>query len=389
MRLMEPAGNGKMDLIYTTLTDSACRLSGRLTPYLRRFVRFLALPYYYFFGIDWKVCRKNRFAVCLDLLYIFFVLKHYPDHYCYCRLWEKKREEWKYYFGSIYDAYQRRQFQKHIYSRENFVLFANKDVCYQLCRDAGFPLPRQFCTVYPHEEFRNTLADCVAKAGFGGKVIVKAVDGQGGKGIVVAYRDGDSIKVRRGETVCDLEEFELNRPAVVQEYVRQHHLVERFSTTTNTIRLSTMLKPDYSDVVLVGAIMRFGVGGSVVDNLCSGGVAAAVDLVTGRLDDYAFAFPGTLHSRHPDSGQQFKEFQVPYWPEIVEIAKSVQRHFHYHKFLGLDFCITEEGPLLIEINEEQDLAGTEMVYGPVLRNPEVLEVFKAHDLVVSRVQKVM
>ncbi|GAW65980.1 hexapeptide transferase family protein [Geoanaerobacter pelophilus] len=389
MRLIEPGSSGKIDAIYTKVIASASQLGDTLTPYLRRFIRFLALPYYFFCCIDWKICRKNKLAVCLDLLYIFFVLKHYPDNYFYCRFWEKKREEWKYYFGSIYDAYQRRQFKKYIYNRENFVLFANKQICYQLCHDAGFPLPPQFGTLYPHEDYRSRLAACLAQTPPGERLIVKAVDGMGGRGIVVAFRDGDGVKVRRNDTVCDLAQFELNHPAVVQQYVRQHHLVQQFSPTTNTIRLSTMLKSDYSGVVLVCAIMRFGVGGSAVDNLCSGGVAVGVDLTTGRLGEFAVGFAGKLHARHPDSGLPFKDFQIPYWPEVVELAKRVQQHFHYHKLLGLDLCITEEGPLLIEINEEQDLGGTEMVYGPVLKNPEVLDQFKAYNLLVSRVQHKM
>ncbi len=389
MRLIETSSSGKIDAIYSKATASASQLGDTLTPYFRRLVRFLALPYYFCCGIDWKICRKNKFAVCLDLLYIFFVLKHYPDHYFHCRLWEKKREEWKYYFGSIYDAYQRRQFKKYIYNRENFVLFANKQICYQLCHDAGFPLPAQFCTLYPNEDYRSRLAACVEKTAVGDQVIVKAVDGMGGKGIVGAFRDGDGIKVRRKEVVCDLAEFELNHPAVVQQYVRQHHLVQQFSPTTSTIRVATMLKSDYSGVVLVGAFMRFGVGGSVVDNLSSGGVAVGVDLSSGRLGELAVGFAGNLHARHPDSGLPFKDFQIPHWAEVVELAKKVQRHFHYHKLLGLDLCITEEGTLLIEINEEQDLVAMEMSYGPILKNPEVWEEFKAYNLLVSKVQHTM
>ena len=64
-------------------------------PIIRRILRFIALPYCYFFLVNWKECTASRLQVLKDLLYIFFKLKYYPDNYSPCRFWEKDRKEWK------------------------------------------------------------------------------------------------------------------------------------------------------------------------------------------------------------------------------------------------------------------------------------------------------
>ena len=53
--------------------------------------------------VNWDECDRNKILVCYDHLYIFFALKYFPDNYTSCRLWEKPRSEWKYYYGRGYD----------------------------------------------------------------------------------------------------------------------------------------------------------------------------------------------------------------------------------------------------------------------------------------------
>jgi hypothetical protein len=384
MKLVEQPGRSRSaDSFYNDMRGSVSLLAERGIPYVRRVIRFLALPLL-LRRIDWTICDKSKLCVLCDFLYIFFVLKYYPDNYFLCRLWTVNRKDWKYYYGSIYDPYQRRQFQRSIYRKENSVLFANKQVCYDLCKSAGIPLPRQFGVISPQDDYRSRIARCLDEVGTEGRIIIKPIDGMGGNGIVVCQRAGDTVVIKRRSSICNLADFELNRAAVVQEYLHQHPLLSRFSRSTNTIRLATLYKSDLSGVVLVGAFIRFGVGDSDIDNLSSGGLAVGIDIGTGRLYPDAIDFAGTRHCAHPDSLLPFKDFEIPYWRETTALGEMVQSHFGFHKFLGLDLCITEHGPVLVEINEEQDVVAMEMTYGPILKNKEVLKEFQSYGLCINR-----
>src|SRR6056297_802144 len=124
--------------------------------FIRRFLRFLALPYCYFFYINWKICKVSRLRVIYDLFYIFFGLKFFPENYSLCHLWEKKRSDWKYYYGSVYDALQRSRLRKEVFPIKYRIIFDDKNVCHQLCIANHLPAPYQFGIVSP-DEFKPFL----------------------------------------------------------------------------------------------------------------------------------------------------------------------------------------------------------------------------------------
>ena len=386
MKLVEQSFSNRFDKLYTLSGKTIRSIVQETVPYLRRLLRFIALPYYFFFEIRWEICKREKVHVLADLLYIFFRFKYYPDNYYLCRFWEKNKGEWKFYYGSLYDPYQRRIFQKKIYKKENLVLFDNKSVCYDLCNVAGFPLPKQYGMIHPDENYIQKIKNFV-ESSVTGKVIIKPFDGMGGRGITVSYLMDGEVVVKRKNSICKLSEFALNHPAVVQEYLKQHPLLSQFSSSTNTIRMATLLKEDRSDVVLIGAFIRFGVGSSDVDNLSSGGVAAGVNVESGKIHDHAIDFKGEVHFKHPTSGNPFKGFVVPNWNEVVTLSKSVQNYFHYHRLLGLDIAITDTGPVIIEINAVQDMVAMEMTYGPILKRREVWSQFHRYGLLVNNLSR--
>jgi len=385
MKATETINHNTLEKAYD---DAICLISTfnkYIYPYFRRVIRFIALPYIFLVKIDWEVCNISKLKVLYDLLYVFFRYKYFPDNYYVCRFWQKDKKDWPYFYGSTYDPYQRRQFHNYIYNKNNNVLFDDKNICYQLCLAAGFPLPVQFEMVFPSDDYRNKIAETLSNSR-ADKIIIKPYDGHGGKGIVVCYKSDGKILIKRKSEICNLDEFELDYPAVVQEYVNQHASIEKYSSSTNTIRVVTMLTTD-SAVIVVGAFMRFGLGLSDVDNLSSGGIAVGVDVVSGELFERAIGFDGKDFTFHPSSEKQFKGFVIPFWKEILKLSESVQKHFHFHKMLGLDVCVTENGPLIIEINSDSDMVALEMTYGPILKRKEVWDEFNKYDLLINQPSK--
>jgi len=368
----------RLDNLYTHIFCKISATPELLTPYVRRLLRFVALPYCYICLINWNECNKSKIGVVYDLLYIFFRLKYYPFNYSLCRLWEKPKHEWKYYYGSNYEPYQRARLLKEVQRKEYAIIFDDKEICYQICKSYYLPLPKQYGCIDTSDDYRNRIVS-ILESNPNDTLIIKPVRGAGGKDIVLANKQEGAITIRDGLETYGLNEYELKNRSVVQKYLKQHQSLQKISSTFNTIRVVTMLTKA-SDFLLVGAFIRFGVASSYVDNLCSGGIAVGVDVASGKLFNVAYDFNSQNYACHPTSGIYFSEITIPLWGDIVSLAEKTQSCFKYYKLLGLDIGVTEDGPVLIEINPAHDNIALEQNSGPILKNAAVLKAYREYDL---------
>ena len=370
-----------VEKIYDSLNIFFKKSIINITPYFRRLLRFLALPYCYLYMVNWEECSVSRFQVIKDFVYIFFKLKYFPDNYSMCRLWEVDREQWRYYYGSIYDPYQRARLRKEVHPPELIVLFEHKFICYKLCKAENFPLPLQFGMISPNDNFLPIFNDIFSEH-TGITLIIKPMYGSGGDGINLVFMEKDEILVKSGSNTFPLSELTLSTPNVIQEYLFQHEKLSRMSPSTNTCRIVTFLTKD-NKIMILGGYMRFGLEGAFVDNMCQGGVGVGIDVKKGVLKKHAYSLNNKRHLTHPTSGIPFDGFEIPFWEEIVELVTKIQTSFSYFKLLGHDIAISPDGPVIIEINAEPDFVALEQTYGPVLAEKDVVKEFKRYDLLIN------
>src|SRR5690606_899382 len=146
--------------------------------------------------------------------------------------------------------------------------------------------------------------------------------------------------VRAGATRMPLRRYVLPGDAIVQEYIRQHPGIAAISgCAVNTVRLLT-LRTRAGEVPAVSAAMRFGVGNAHVDNWSAGGVAVGVDHRSGRLMECAFDKRGHRFERHPDTQFRFAGYEVPFWPQVLQMAEEVQRGLDFYRLIGVDVAVT-------------------------------------------------
>lgn len=353
-------------------------------PLFRMLLRFFALPYCYFNLVNWEECQRNRLRVIFDLLYIFFVLKYYPYNYSLCRLWEKDRVEWAYYYSSIYEPYQRYKLRKEVHKKEYEIIFEDKYVCYQICNGMDIPQPKLFAYVRPGSGSEKAIDRLIENSNT--PLIVKPTRGKGGKDIVIIKKSGERwLAIKSGE-VTDLKDWKLTQESIVQEYVTQHQALTEVSPSINTVRIVTMLTVS-NEVIILGAFMRFGVADKYIDNTSIGGLAVKIDPDTAVLSRTALDFSSRTYDEHPVSGQKFEGFVIPHFHKVVALAKKVQSNFPYHRMMGLDIAIREDGPMLIEINAAHDNIGLEQQCGPLLANRTIYEEFKRYELLINKKQK--
>lgn len=367
--------------IYTKLSEQIINVEIFIIPYARRLLRLLALPYCYFKLVNWDECKASHYQVAKDFIYIFFKLKYFPDNYSQCRFWELDQKKWADYYGSIYDAYQRASLRKDVQRAEYRVLFDDKEVCYQLCIGAGLPLPKQYTCIDKHDDYRKIIRSILTNDVR--ELIIKPVRGSGGKGIAFATKDGNNITVKTCDREYLLDDFILISRSVIQEVVCQHQaLAYLYQHSINTVRIQTLLTRE-KEVIILGAMIRFGRDNRQVDNLSSGGLGVGIDLEKGILKEYGHDFRSKKYTSHPTTGVPFLGYKVPYWNVVKELVGKTQLNFAYYKLLGHDIAITPTGPVIIEINAEPDNVMMEQCYGPILEDTRVRAEFINYGLLLN------
>ncbi len=171
-----------------------------------------------------------------------------------------------------------------------------------------------------------------------GDVIGKPIDGSSGVGIQ-KFKKGalPSLEALRAQGIGLLEDLVIQHPA----------LSALCPTSVNTMRIATMLGDKKEGIVY--ANLRIG-NGSVVDNVDQGGMAAPIDLDTGRLKGVGADKKGNRFEKHPITGVTIRGYQLPYWKEACDMCLSAMRKVPELRFVAWDVAVTADGPVFIEGN---------------------------------------
>jgi hypothetical protein len=162
---------------------------------------------------------------------------------------------------------------------------------------------------------------------------------------------------------------------LVQERLRSHRELEPIGGELGlgTVRMNTALTIDGPELFFVwGKLMG---ARNLVDNFQGGGtgnMVARIDKVSGRIThvfgrrrDQRFLMEPV--SRHPVTGAAMAGFQLPRWSEAVALAKRVATTFPEAPLVGADVALTENGPVIIEVQSDWDATVSELGIGGGLR----------------------
>lgn len=154
---------------------------------------------------------------------------------------------------------------------------------------------------------------------------------------------------------------------VVQPYVKQHKsLSNLYPHSVNTYRVTTFLRPDGS-ITVKAVILRFGINGSEIDNLSSGGQFIYFD-EAGNPSKFAYNLIGLVQSdRHINTGFRFSDLEVPMFQEIKDRCVSAHGLYPYVRIIGWDICVDEKGdPKLLEWNADNPgFHPDDAIFGPL------------------------
>lgn len=195
-----------------------------------------------------------------------------------------------------------------------------------------------------------SLGEFISKFSNSKKVFYKPIDGHHG--------DGAKPFEINEENITDVfQELASYPEGVVEQYVVQHPKMSELSpAAVNTVRIvsvSSTTQPVTSGgekIEIAYAALKMGGKNSIVDNLVGGGVVAGIDLSTGQLVTDAADEEGNVYSKHPATDKEIKGFEIPFFAEAIELVKTACEKKQLEGYLGWDIAITEDGPVMIEVN---------------------------------------
>lgn len=199
------------------------------------------------------------------------------------------------------------------------------------------------------------------------------------------YRNSAGATFSRSELLTKLLQQSLKDDFIIQPRLVNHPALADISNDAlSTVRVFT-IRNEQDEPEVTNVAFRMAVGSnSVVDNFHQGGLAARVDMATGKISEASDIGinPGMgWREVHPVSGARFKDRVLPDWPQVLELARKAHRAFPNRIMVGWDVAMLKDGPMIIEGNGRPDLD----IHQRVERGP--LGHHRIAELVVFNVQQ--
>lgn len=270
-----------------------------------------------------------------------------------------------------------------------YTLARNKYLAHLCLEKAGIPMPELLGYYNPYRTYANEdFAKHLLRLQEEKKIpfVIKATESSHGEGVyvvesVISGNNDIYLNLINGKKISLSEVLSYKDELIVESLIKQTKQFNSFNkTSVNTVRFMTTLYPN-GEAKVIATWMKFGRLGAFVDNAGSGGnIDACVDVKSGRICNVV-EFNGFRNTKkidvHPDSGLQLEGIVIDNWEDIKTKVISFQKAFPFVKAAGWDIAITDEGPIVIEVNDSWDRTG-QLFIQRGWKN-EIKDCFKAWD----------
>ena len=254
--------------------------------------------------------------------------------------------------------------------RKYAVLAKDKYMSHLLLEKNNIPTPELYAYFHPemggacYEILRRELesknvTSCVVKP---------AVDGAHGAGVFICkelvYTPEDCILIKTDGKQLSLRGFCNQNKSTSwlfeSKVIQSDQLAKINRSSVNTVRFMTALYTD-GNVKIFATFIKIGRAGSDVDNAGGGGnVDCAVNTETGECYNalqFNSYFDIRMVDNHPDSGEMINGMCIKNWDDIKKYLCDYQARIPQLKAIGWDVALTNNGPVIIEINNYWDTTG--------------------------------
>lgn len=171
------------------------------------------------------------------------------------------------------------------------------------------------------------------------KIVYKPLDLALGEGFTIidcSNSAKDIFKVIKGK-----------KDGIIEDYIIQHPDLEKISPSVNTLRI--VIFNTGKECKFLTACLRMGVN-KMVDNFCAGGIAAGIDIKTGKINTTGIDKKKNRYKEHPISKVKLEGFKIPYWKEALKLVEQCYNLVPTVRYIGFDVAITKDGPIIVEGN---------------------------------------
>ncbi len=316
-----------------------------------------------------KYPATQRLKVMRDYISLYRAKGLTPEEY-YEFEFEKQSEEFRRDFLGLNEQ---RYYLDLLNPLKYFSLARNKYMAHKMLENTGVRTSELYCYYQPEATYAENT-ECagdidgvlrILKTKGVQSCVIKTTESSHGDNVLVIqnidYQDGNAILTRFDGQQLLLSFVLSNDPLIFESLVRQTEQFAAFNASSvNTVRFMTALYPDGSAKV-IATFIKIGRAGRCVDNAGGGGnVDVCVDVATGKIC-HAIRFDGWHRVQeidsHPDSGNPLNGVVIENWDSIKAEVICFQQAFPYCKVAGWDIAITDEGPVVIEVNDFWDRTG--------------------------------
>lgn len=200
-----------------------------------------------------------------------------------------------------------------------------------------------------------------------GKFILKDTILEAGEGLLVCKNLSSLISVNGKKTLHkEFIEKLMSRKWVLQTFEESHPQIAKINNTAlNTTRIVTIMHK--STPTYLTGFQAFATNKENSDGWDKGAIYVGINIKNNCLKKYGYYHPmigntGCI-TQHPNSKITFENYKISELNKAVNLCLKAHKLFYFNFIIGWDVAITNQGPKILEINEEPGMNAVQCVDG--------------------------
>lgn len=164
---------------------------------------------------------------------------------------------------------------------------------------------------------------------------------------------------------------------IVQKFVHNHEFLQRFSSSAATIRMVNMWSDE--GLYIPAAVLKLPSASNLADNFWRpGNLVCNINPNTGEVLTIVGAEGPELvnYDAHPETGDALIGEVLPHWEALLEVNERVARLHKPLKYQSTDMAITDDGPVVVEVNAGSSFSLPQYASGKGFMTPKVRSLFR-------------
>jgi len=175
-----------------------------------------------------------------------------------------------------------------------------------------------------------------------------------------------------------MDQFVGATPYLLQRLESNHSFFDRYTDALATVRMCILMSKD--GIKIPFAILKIPSRDNVADSFWRpGNLACNLDLQSGKILSVRSKdhFGTTDHTLHPETGEPLLGETVPMWDRVLEMVHGCAPIFQSVRYQSMDIAVTQEGPVLIEVNTGGGFDLPQLASGEGFLTDDVRDFFRS------------